>query len=114
MEDDPFSQVLLETLLSSFGSTVKIAKSAAESIACLSENEHYDVMLLDVQLPDGDGLDVLQRSKQLRPNLPVIIQTASIGREEPETYTQLGADAVVSKPIDITNLSTEIERLVRK
>ena len=75
---------------------------------------NYDLLLLDLVLPGGDGLDVLAEARQSAPTVPVIIVTAR-GREEDRVRgLQLGADDYVVKPFSVRELLARIEAVLRR
>ena len=80
VDDDPDIVLGLQDLLDHDGYQVGIARSCAEAIS-LARLHHYNAVLLDLGLPDGDGSDVLHTLLELNPNLPVIILTAYTATE---------------------------------
>jgi DNA-binding response OmpR family regulator len=75
---------------------------------------NFDLLLLDLVLPGGDGLDVLAEARQGAPGVPVIIVTAR-GREEDRVRgLQLGADDYVVKPFSVRELLARIEAVLRR
>ncbi len=76
VEDDPDISLALQDLLEFEGLRVDCAPTCRQAFAAIAQNI-YDVVLLDLGLPDGDGLSVLEKIKVSRPSLPVIILTAS-------------------------------------
>jgi DNA-binding response OmpR family regulator len=73
-----------------------------------------DLLLLDLVLPGGDGLDILQRVRAIRPTLPVIVLTAR-GEESDRVHgLQLGADDYVVKPFSVKELLARVEAVLRR
>ncbi len=80
----------------------------------LSQNECYDVILLDLMLPGQSGLSLLKRLRARRNSTPVLILTA---REGPESIIELlneGADDYLSKPFDLGELIARVKALIRR
>lgn len=75
--------------------------------------EHYDVVLLDLGLPDGDGLKWLQQRPE-RARTGLIITTARTARSERVTGALLGADSYFVKPVDLEELSLHAQNLTRR
>jgi two-component system KDP operon response regulator KdpE len=98
----------LRVLFEETGNDVSVASSIREAVAVASERA-VDVMLLDLTLPDGDGLSVLDtmRSKSVEPR----VTAALTGRAEPEIAARCkaaGCRAVLVKPVPIAELLTRI------
>lgn len=80
--------------------------------AGLSTDVH--LMLLDLVLPGGDGLDVLQKVRGSRPTLPVIILTARGQEDDRVQGLKLGADDYVLKPFSLKELLARVEAVLRR
>ena len=89
------------------------AGSGAEGLE-LARSERPDVILLDVMMPQMDGLELLERlrSEPETAQIPVIFLTAQVHEDDPEHYRGLGAAGVIAKPFDVLGLATEIRRIV--
>lgn len=108
VEDDTDLHALLETVLAETVS-LTFASTLAEARRALS-SEDFAVMLLDIHLPDGSGMDLLSKVRHLDrcKNLPVIMMTTSDNAEHYEDSLWLGSLAYVRKPLDITKLSDAV------
>ena len=107
-EDDirEVAQMSLETL---GGWDVLTADCGAAGLASAAA-ELPDVILLDVMMPDMDGPSTLQqlRSDPVTAGIPVVFLTAKVRASDRQSLTDLGGDAVLSKPFDPVTLSDEI------
>jgi len=74
----------------------------------------YDLLLLDLVLPGGDGLDILQELRRARPTAPVIILTARGAERDRVRGLQLGADDYVVKPFSVKELLARIDAVLRR
>jgi DNA-binding response OmpR family regulator len=74
----------------------------------------YDLLLLDLVLPGGDGLDILREVRRLRPTLPVIILTARGAEADRVRGLHDGADDYVVKPFSVKELLARIEAVLRR
>ncbi len=74
----------------------------------------YDLLLLDLVLPGGDGLDILREVRECRPTVPVIILTARGDEADRITGLKLGADDYVVKPFSVKELLARIEAVLRR
>ncbi len=97
IDDEPVLQDVLGTLLGNAGFEVHPAMSAAQGLKILAEEE-IDVVLLDLMLPDRNGLDLLPEITNLAPDLPVIVITAHSSVESAIQAMRVGAYHYVPKP----------------
>ena len=73
------------------------------------EDRAYDLVLTDLKLPDGTGLDVLRRVKQLHPETPVVMITGHASIDNAVEATRLGAYEYLTKPVDLKRLRIVIQ-----
>ena len=109
IDDEPVLQDVLGTLLTASGFEVVAAANAAEGMARLRDDE-IDVVLLDVMLPDRNGLELLPEIKSHDPSLPVVVITAYSSVESAIQAMRLGAFHYVPKPFK----NEEVLHLVRR
>lgn len=104
-----FLRISLEAL----GATFHGAATASGGIA-LVEKEKPDLVVLDLGLPDKEGLDILQTLKRIdkRHNLPVVVLTVRNDPRTKEKAAQLGADAFVTKPFVMSDLIAVMDSLL--
>jgi PAS domain S-box-containing protein len=116
-EDNPYNQAVLEDLLPRRGHTLHVAGDGRAALAAL-EQGHFDVMLLDIHMPELDGFQVIamqrQREQGTGRRLPVIALTARSADGERERCLQAGMDDYLAKPVRAAELFAAIDRLVRK
>jgi CheY-like chemotaxis protein len=101
VEDDSTNAKLLQDLLSSWGCGVAIAPDGWRAIDWL-DSHPVDLVLLDIQLPDMDGLAVLQqiRSDERWQDLPVVAATALAMEHDRQRCLAAGMQGYLSKPLD--------------
>lgn len=112
VEDDEFVCGLLCSVLESAG----FEPSSADSLEALHSRrvqEHFDAILLDLGLPDGDGLDALKQIRDEGSNVPVVVLTRRTDVEARIAALEIGADDYVQKPVDPRELLLRIQRLVK-
>jgi DNA-binding response OmpR family regulator len=80
----------------------------------VSIHRQYDLMLLDLVLPGGSGLDILRKLKSVRPTMPVIILSAKGDEADRVQGLRLGADDYVVKPFGVKELMARIEAVLRR
>ncbi len=111
-EDDEFVQQLLAAYFQQEGFQVSLVSSGHELMAML-DSEPQDLLLLDLGLPDEDGL-VLMRQIRARSSMPVIVLTARQGREDKLTALEMGADDYLIKPCDPKELVLRVGNLLSR
>jgi PAS domain S-box-containing protein len=114
-EDNTVNQRLATHVLEREGHHVQVAGSGQEAIAML-EQEEFDVVLMDIQMPDLDGLQATARIRQMErtsgKRLPIVAMTAQTGDSDRQLCLNAGMDAYVSKPIRVSELMNLIESVV--
>ncbi|MBF0538831.1 MAG: PhnD/SsuA/transferrin family substrate-binding protein [Nitrospirae bacterium] len=114
-EDIEDNVILLKTRLQHQGHTVIVARNGIEAIECLRKGQ-VDIILMDIQMPEMDGIEALQRIRGMEDasggHIPIIALTASVLNQEREDYLRRGFDAVIGKPIDFGRLFDTIEGAV--
>ena len=82
-----------------------------------SEKVHlydYDVVVLDLNLPDGNGLDILAELKKNKPDTGIIILSARDSLADKLTGLNLGADDYLTKPFELAELNARIKSVIRR
>jgi PAS domain S-box-containing protein len=103
-EDDPGSYKFLRELLNKTRITLIYAGDGKKAWEFVQEIRTIDLVIMDIQMPEMDGIEVTRRIKKLKPHLPVIAQTAFAMSGDREKIQQAGCDDYISKPIDGTQL----------
>jgi two-component system, OmpR family, KDP operon response regulator KdpE len=118
VEDEELNRALLRAVLERApdlrlrSAALIEARTLAQARAILTERE-IDVVLLDVRLPDGSGLDLLREIKSRNPNLGVVVMSASVLPEEREEAMKAGSDAFVAKPYVPADLLATLHRILQ-
>lgn len=112
IEDNPRIQLANKDMLELLGYEVAIAMNLAEARACLLA-QTPDVVVLDIMLPDGSGLDFLRELCQ-NTGIPVLMLTALGSTEDTVRGLSLGADDYLSKPYAYPILAARVETLLRR
>jgi len=111
VEDNPMNMELILDLLEFYGHNVTEAEDGIKALERLAE-ERFDIILLDMQLPKMDGLEVLERIK-MNPStacIPVIAVTAHAMKGSEEHFIEMGCVDYISKPIDINKFRKLIDK----
>ena len=109
VDDAPEIREIVSEILEIQGFEVTEAGSAAELKTRL-EGEQQDVVLLDLKLPDGDGLDLLPLIKQKWPDTEVIVLTGNASIDAAVAATKHGAYQFIQKPFDPKTLVLQVEK----
>ena len=113
IEDEDRLSGILKSRLGDVGFTVDVVGSAADANAAL-EIINYDAVVLDLGLPDRDGLTVLATARRIGKTLPILILTARDAVEDRVAGLNAGADDYLTKPFAISELIARIKALLRR
>lgn len=113
VEDDMTSQGFFQFALESLPATVDIADSFASALQ-RAESAHYDLWLIDVNLPDGDGPSLLQRLRARHPQISALAHTADASTEMQMALQQAGFSETLIKPMTREALLKAIRRTLAK
>lgn len=115
VDDEQRFADMLARRLNLRGCVCDVAYSGQEALDILDrKRKEFDLVLLDLRLPDLYGVEVLVRIKQMDPNPPVIIVTAHGTEEDREACMQQGAYAFMHKPVKIEELMRILAQLGEK
>ena len=117
IEDNDANQDLISRYLELFDCQVTIARDGREGLeTALREGQNFDVVLLDMDLPEIDGWEVVRRLKAAdqTQDLPVVALTAHAMVGDREKALQAGCDDYETKPIDFANLLKKINACCQK
>jgi len=110
VDDEPLVRWALRERLTCDGHRVSEASTVEEALARV--NPALDLVLLDLRLPDGDGLMVLHRVHEIAPRALVILMTAAAGALDVTDTARLGAWDLVQKPFNLDDLSLAVAQAV--
>jgi CheY-like chemotaxis protein len=117
VEDNPLNRQVATELLHSEGAEVAIAEGGIKGVSmATAESASYDVIIMDVQMPDLDGLEATRR---IRANvhgrkLPILAMTANASSKDREDCFAAGMDDFVSKPFDLNEVVIRLLRLISR
>ncbi len=113
-EDNEVNQLVLERALTIEGAEVTIVGDGRQAVnrVLVEGRQAFDVVLMDIQMPEMDGYEATRRILELAPDLPVIGQTAHAMQDERRECLAAGMVDHIAKPIDFRQLVDMIERHV--
>lgn len=113
VDDEPTNRQVLDQALTAFGHVTTAAGDGPEALELLAGGQ-FDVVLLDLHMPQMSGLDVLSRLRaEPGPNreAPAVCVTADVLTRRPDDYLDLGFQAFLAKPVQIARLAAVIDRV---
>ena len=111
IEDDPEAQNLVTECLRHL-SVVTVSNLQSANLAL--EASQFDLILLDIILPDGDGMQFYQKLQQIKNPTPVIFITGKNASSDREAAFLLGAEDYISKPFDFKEFKARIDAKLKK
>ena len=113
VDDDPVLQDLFQIFLKKIGFSRVVVGTAKDAIKCLRKQK-FDLMFLDLQLPDAPGDEVYKTAKQIDPDLNVIVITGYPDSEILDRILQVSPVTVLKKPLKVEQLNQTVKILGHK
>ena len=107
VDDDPGHRGMLEALLGRWGLAVTSAGDGKEAVARVCERP-FDVVLMDIRMPDMDGITALKEIRKYNPAVPVVLMTAYSAVESAVEAMKSGAVDYLIKPLDFDQLKSTL------
>lgn len=113
VEDNPDNRMLVRRVLLSEDYSLIEAKDGSEALNML-KNHQPDLILMDINMPDMDGYTLTAQIKSMSgfERVPILAITANVMRGDREKTLEAGCDGYIQKPIDIDQLTREIEKFM--
>ncbi len=111
-EDEESNYKFLEMLLTNKGVTLLRAENGFEAIEICKGNKVIDLILMDVKMPGMNGLEATSKIKKIRPDIPIIIQTAYAMQNDEKESMDAGCDDYIAKPIKKEKLISILEKWI--
>ncbi len=112
VEDEPVNYQYLELALKNQVKCIDHAANGLEAVQFVMEKD-YDFILMDIKMPVMNGFEATEKIKNLRPDIPVIVQTAHAGDEEKEMAFLIGCDDYIAKPFKKNELLETVSRIIK-
>ena len=116
-EDIEINREIVIALLEPTEIKIDCAENGAEAIKCFKENsDRYDIIFMDLQMPEVDGLEAARRIRQLElpraKEIPIIAMTANVFKEDIENCLAAGMNDHVGKPLDLTEVMEKMHKFL--
>jgi len=115
IEDNPGNRMLVRRILEAEGYAVREATDGPSGLE-VAVQERFDLILLDINLPEIDGYDLAKRMRDM-PNLegvPILAVTANVMQGDKERTLEAGCDGFIPKPIDVDKLPEQIRTALER
>jgi PAS domain S-box-containing protein len=110
-EDDQMNFVVLQRLMKKMNPTIIWAKDGSEAVKIVETSPKVDFILMDVKMPEMDGMEATRIIKLTHPEIPIVMQTAHSLEQERRACYEAGCDGFITKPIRIHELKSSLIKL---
>ncbi|SKA94608.1 CheY chemotaxis protein or a CheY-like REC (receiver) domain [Paucidesulfovibrio gracilis DSM 16080] len=117
-EDDDVNSLTIRRLLEHHGHSVDAVTNGYDALEKMRQNE-YDVVLMDIRMPQLDGLEAMRRIRsdeefQAQADIPIVALTAHAMMGDRETFLAEGMSGYLSKPVELADLLQVMQEVVKK
>lgn len=112
VEDDELTQILLKSYLEKESFEISVARNASE-MSQLLKQQKFTLIILDLGLPDEDGL-VLIRQIRMTSDIPIVVITSRNDQSDRNAALEIGADDYLAKPFDPVELVLRLQNILRR
>lgn len=104
VEDEERNWFLLRDIILFCNGDAKWAESGMDAIQQVKENENIELVLMDIRLPFMSGIEATKEIKRIRPELPIIAQTAFTEKAQIQEYKDAGCSDCIFKPVNFAQV----------
>ena len=112
VDDSKLNLKVAENVLKNFKVSTETVTSGLECLSCVNSKK-YDIIFMDIMMPNMNGVEVLKKLREEKVNIPVIALTADAIEGQEEKYISEGFDGYLSKPIDKTKLKVILNKYLK-
>ena len=109
VDDEPLIRWSVAETLSGRGMTVAQASDGASTLKVLRNEPRFDVIVLDLRMPDVDDLSLLEKIRELYPSTAVVLMSAFGSPEVKERALRMGARQLINKPFEMGDMAAAVE-----
>ena len=110
-EDNKINQKVFNAVIRPTKANIRIANDGIEAIAEIGKLIP-DLIFMDIQMPNMDGVEACKAIKKSNPNIPIIALTANVMAHDIKKYRQAGFDDCLGKPIDVQEIYTLLQKFL--
>ena len=110
VEDEEANYLYLKRICEKTHATVEWAETGMAAIVCVESGTQYDLILMDIKMPEMDGIETMKRLKARNPGQLIVAQTAYARTEDEVEFRQQGFDDYLAKPISFGDLLYILEK----
>ncbi|MDE3179264.1 MAG: response regulator transcription factor [Acidobacteriota bacterium] len=114
VDDDEESRELLSEVLTTNGYAVGVFENAEAARAAAMQDENYRIVIADLRMPNGSGLDLVRALRQLKSKREFILMSSFISGNERKLAFELGVDALIEKPFRLSELLDLVAGLAKE
>ncbi len=114
VEDVESSILYFESAFKRTGATILTAEDGKQAIETVKNNPDIDIILMDIHMPEMNGLEATAAIKAINPNISIIVQTAYVMDFSAEESIEAGCDIYIVKPVSLDTLFKSINELLNK
>jgi signal transduction histidine kinase/CheY-like chemotaxis protein/integral membrane sensor domain MASE1 len=113
-EDVKLNQIIAKAMLEEHGATVTLANNGIEAVNMLAEINHFDLVLMDIQMPEMDGYQAtkLIREQDTTKNLPIVAMTANVMDNDIKRCLEAGMNGHIAKPLEESDVLAKIKQVI--
>ncbi len=113
VEDTAASRLVAKNILENVGYTVDLAENGLEAAAIVQQNQAFDLVLMDLQMPEMDGYEANRLIRTVREDLPIVALSADVMAAQQARARAVDFDGYLEKPLDRDTLLSSVERCIR-
>ena len=112
VEDDDALRETVASLLTADGYDVVALDEGSEALSLLESMADFDLLITDIGMPNVSGLEVVEASHKLRPNMDILVVSALLNEETIQKITMLGASGYIKKPFTLQDILDPVSELM--
>ena len=112
-EDNPANQIIIRRMLQFLETEVDVVRTGQEAIEAV-DRKRYDLVLMDINMPELDGITATERLRKAGQSVPILALTAAVIEEERRACLEAGMDGFIAKPVRLDTLKAAIRTALTK
>lgn len=104
---------MFDFILRYSGHTIKVCQEPAAALDALKK-ERFDIAFLDIIMPQGDGVELLEQMRKIVPDLPVVMMSGFTVEERRDRARELGAKVCLKKPFELEDVRRVVKEVIGK